>query len=126
MNTHKRRPVFLDITRIRMPIAALVSIAHRASGVLLFLSIPVAIYFFDLSLRSAQDFSTVNSMLNSVPGKLSVLVVLWALLHHLCAGIRYLLLDLRIGLTRDAARLGAWIVFGAETLALLLVVGLLR
>jgi len=126
MSTIKKRPVFLDITRIRMPVAALVSIAHRLSGVLLFLTIPVVIYFFDRSLRSAQDFAAVMSMLNSVPGKLSVLVVLWALLHHLCAGIRYLLLDLRIGLTRDAARLGAWIVFGAEALALLIIVGMLR
>jgi len=126
MSSFKKRPVFLDITRIRMPVAALVSIAHRLSGVLLFLTIPVVIYFFDLSLRSAQDFAAVNSMLNSVPGKLSMLVVLWALLHHLCAGIRYLLLDLRIGLTRDGARLGAWIVFGAEALALLIIVGMLR
>jgi len=126
MNTIKKRPVYLDITRINMPVGALVSIMHRASGVLLFLAIPVVIYFFDLSLHSAQDFSTVTAMLNSVPGKLSVLVVLWALLHHLFAGIRYLLLDVRIGLTRDAARIGAWIVFGAEALALLLMVGLLR
>ena len=126
MSSFKKRPVFLDITRIRMPVAALVSIAHRLSGVLLFLTIPVVIYFFEQSLHSAQDFAAVNSMLNSVPGKLSVLVVLWALLHHLCAGIRYLLLDLRIGLTRDGARLGAWIVFGAEALALLIIVGMLR
>ena len=126
MNTIKKRPVYLDITRINMPVGALVSIAHRASGVLLFLAIPAVIYLFDLSLHSAQDFSTVTSMLNSVPGKLSVLVVLWALLHHLFAGIRYLLLDVRVGLTRDAARIGAWIVFGAEALALLLMVGLLR
>lgn len=126
MNTHKRRPVFLDITRIRMPVNAQVSILHRASGVLLFLAIPVVIYFFDLSLRSAQDFSAVLGLLYSVPGKLCVLVVLWALLHHLFAGIRYLLLDVHIGMTRDASRIGAWLVLGAEALALLLIVGLLR
>jgi succinate dehydrogenase / fumarate reductase, cytochrome b subunit len=126
MNTIKKRPVFLDITRIRMPVAALVSILHRASGVLLFLAIPAAIYLLDRSLRSAQDFSAVESLLNSVTGKLCVLGLLWALLHHLFAGIRFLLLDVRVGLTRDAARIGAWLVCGAEALALLLIAGLLR
>ena len=125
MNTIKKRPVFLDLTRIRMPVAALMSILHRASGVLLFLAIPLVIYFFDLSLRSAQDFSIVTSMLNSVPGKLGVLVVVWALLHHLFAGIRYLLLDVHIGLTRDGARIGAWAVFGAEALAFVIIAGML-
>ena len=125
MNTHKKRPVFLNITRIHMPIAALMSIMHRVSGMLLFLAIPLVIYFFDVSLRSPQDFSTVISLLNSVPGKLSVLVVMWALLHHLFAGIRYLLLDVRIGLTRAGARVGAWMVFGMEAVALIVIAGLL-
>ena len=125
MNMTKKRPIYLDILRINLPIAALMSILHRGSGVLLFLAIPLVIYFFDLSLRNAQDFSTVTSMLNSVPGKLGVLAVLWALLHHLFAGIRYLLLDVHIGLTREGARIGAWVVFGAEALALVLMAGLL-
>lgn len=122
----KKRPIYLNLTRINMPIAALMSILHRASGVLLFLAIPFVIYFFELSLRSAQEFSTVTSLLNSTPGKLTLVVILWALLHHLFAGIRYLLLDVHIGLTRDGARVGAWIVFGAEALTLLLIVGVLR
>lgn len=125
MNTIKKRPVFLDLTRIRMPIAALMSILHRASGVLLFLAVPFVIYFFDLSLRSAQDYATVISTLDSLPGKLSLLVVVWALLHHLFAGIRYLLLDVHIGLTRDGARIGAWAVFGAEALAFVIIAGML-
>ena len=126
MNTIKKRPIYLNLTRISMPIAALMSILHRISGVLLFLAIPFVIYFFELSLRSAQEFSTVTSLLNSTPGKLALVVILWALLHHLFAGIRYLLLDVHIGLTRDGARVGAWIVFGAEALTLLLIVGMLR
>lgn len=125
MHTTKKRPVYLDILRINLPIAALMSILHRGSGVLLFLAIPLVIYFFDRSLRSAQDFSIVTSMLNSVPGKLGVLAVVWALLHHLLAGIRYLLLDVHIGLTRAGARIGAWVVFGAEAFALVMMASLL-
>ncbi len=126
MTPTKKRPVFLDLTRIHMPIAALMSILHRASGVLLFLAIPLVIYLFEQSLHSAQDFSAVISLLNSMPGKLAAVVMLWALLHHLFAGIRYLLLDVRLGMSRDGARRGAWVVFGAEALALLLIVGWLR
>ena len=122
----KKRPVYLNLARISMPIAALMSILHRISGVLLFFAIPAVIYLFELSLRSAQEFSTVTSLLNSTPGKLTLVVILWALLHHLFAGIRYLLLDVHIGLTREGARVGAWIVFGAEALTLLLIVSMLR
>ena len=126
MPSIKKRPVYLNLARISMPIAALMSILHRISGVLLFFVIPAVIYLFELSLRSAQEFSTVTSLLNSTSGKLTLVVVLWALLHHLFAGIRYLLLDVHIGLTRDGARAGAWIVFGAEAFTLLLIVGMLR
>lgn len=125
MSTLKKRPVYLDLSPIRMPVNALVSIAHRVSGVLLFLAMPIVIYYFDMSLRSAQDFSRVISVLDSMPMKLGGLVMLWALLHHMFAGIRYLLLDARIGMTRKASRLGSWAVFAAEVLALVVIAGFL-
>ena len=43
--------------------------------------------------------------------KLVLLVLLWAFLHHLIAGIRYLLLDLHVGVEKSAARTSALAVF---------------
>ena len=46
-----RRPVFLDLMRIQMPVGALTSIGHRISGVVLAASVPATVYLLGLSLR---------------------------------------------------------------------------
>ena len=43
--------------------------------------------------------------------KLILLGLAWAFLHHLIAGVRYLLLDLHIGVDKPAARTSALAVF---------------
>ena len=48
-----------------MPVAAVVSILHRVSGVLLLIFIPFFIYLFEVSLQSEQGFAQVKSMLSS-------------------------------------------------------------
>jgi succinate dehydrogenase / fumarate reductase cytochrome b subunit len=47
----------------------------------------------------------------------------WAYLHHFCAGIRHLFLDVHVGLTKDSARHTALAVF-AISLPLALLVAL--
>jgi succinate dehydrogenase / fumarate reductase cytochrome b subunit len=48
----------------------------------------------------------------------------WAYLHHLCAGIRHLALDLDYGTELAAARATSWAVL-AVSLALTLAVGVM-
>ena len=45
------RPVFLNLTQIRMPVGALTSIGHRVTGVLLAASVPVGVFLLDRSLQ---------------------------------------------------------------------------
>ena len=45
--------------------------------------------------------------------KLGMLGFIWSYCHHFCAGIRYLLLDLDIGIDLKTARLTSWIVIVA-------------
>ena len=97
-----------DITRYRMPMAAIVSILHRISGALMFLvGIPVMLYLFQNSLRSEVSFERYLSAVSSFPAKLVLLVLLWALIHHLLAGIRFLLLDLHIGVDKPRSAASA-------------------
>jgi succinate dehydrogenase / fumarate reductase cytochrome b subunit len=51
------------------------------------------------------------------------IIVIWALAHHLFAGVRYLFLDLDLGITRTAARMSAWIVHTVTALMVLLYIG---
>jgi len=108
-----KRPVFLDLTRIDMPVMAALSIAHRITGVLMILSIPLVIYLLDLSLASPQGYETVISLFDSGLFRLIVLLILWCFAHHFFAGIRYFMLDLDIGVNVEAGRKSAWYVLGA-------------
>ena len=126
MNSPAARPKYLNLLRIRMPVGAITSIAHRLSGVMLFIAIPFLIYGLDLSLQGSEGFADVQALLASAPIKLISIAIVWALIHHLLAGIRFLLLDLHIGIQKSAARTGAWIVnIGAAMAALIYTVSLL-
>jgi succinate dehydrogenase / fumarate reductase cytochrome b subunit len=91
-----------------------VSLAHRASGVLLFLAIPYAVHLLGLSLTSRADFDHVIRQLEQPWLQLLLLALTWGLAHHLFAGIRFLLIDADIGVQKASARTGAWAVIAAE------------
>jgi len=119
------RPVYLNLLQIRLPVAGVMSILHRASGLLMFLLIPVLLYFLDQSLRSPQHFAEVTALFHGAARYL-LLPAIWALGHHPLTGIRFLLLDIDIGLERTTMRASAWFVnIAAVVLTLLLSAGLL-
>lgn len=120
MNNNKQRPVFLNLTKIRLPVTGVVSILHRVSGVLMALSIPLLIYLFDLSLRSPQGYAEALQLLQTPLLKLILSGGAWALAHHLIAGVRFLLIDLDIGVMKASARQSAWLVQGAGGVILLI------
>ncbi len=100
----KRRPKHLDLAKIRLPMPGFVSILHRVSGALMFLLIPLCLYLLDRSLASPESYAGLVGFLGHPLLKLVLLALLWAFLHHLCAGIRFLLLDLHIGSALPVAR----------------------
>ena len=122
MNSTLKRPRFLDLTKIRLPLPGVVSILHRISGVLMILAIPFAIWLLELAATSQQGFEQAASVADSLLFKLAATVVLWSLLHHLVAGIRYLLLDIDIGIERQQARQSA---VGVFIVSILLTIGFL-
>ena len=114
----KARPQYRNIhvsqiLSYRLPPAGIVSILHRVSGALLFLlGIPFILYLLQQSLTSEISFETYRAVVGSVPGKLVLLVLGWAFIHHAVAGIRYLLLDRHVGIQKEAARSSATVVLG--------------
>lgn len=96
-----------QIIGYRMPLAALVSILHRISGAFMFLLFPVVLYLLEQSLTSEISFSHFKSIASHWLVKLVLLGLVWAYLHHLCAGIRHLTMDLHYGLTKDGSRRSA-------------------
>ena len=116
----KPRPVFFNLAEIQLPVGALTSITHRITGVLLALGVPFCIYLLDRSLQGPSGFSQVRVLLDYFPVKGALIVLTWALAHHMLAGVRHLLSDIDIGSQLPASRRSAWIAnIGGMAVALL-------
>src|SRR5436305_1185316 len=90
----KPRPIYLNLLAIRQPIPAIVSILHRVSGALLFLvGLPLGLWSLQASLASQEVYAHIAAVFQGPFAKLVLIVLIWAYLHHLIAGIRHLLAD---------------------------------
>lgn len=118
-----QRPVYLDVLKYKFPNTAIVSIFHRISGVILFLYTPFLIWALDISLSSGESFQHLINNLDLPLMKFLLWVLLAALIFHLVAGIRHLLMDMGIGESHWGGRLGANLVF-IISIPLIIIAGL--
>ncbi|MBT9525713.1 MAG: succinate dehydrogenase, cytochrome b556 subunit [Rhizobacter sp.] len=128
----KQRPgsnmKLIEATQYKLPPAAVVSILHRVSGILMFLLMPFIIWMFDTSLTSEITYSQFTSVfvggVGFLPGwffKLVVLGLIWAYLHHFIAGLRHLWMDATHAVSKEFGRSSALVTLGLSivlTLAL--------
>ena len=117
-----KRPVYLNLLKIRLPLTGIVSFAHRITGVILFLALPFVVYLLDLSIESQESFNSARQILNQPAMLLIQILLLWSIAHHFFAGIRFLLIDAEIGVEKSQARIGAWMVLLAEVITLFAIV----
>jgi succinate dehydrogenase / fumarate reductase cytochrome b subunit len=109
----KKRPLWYNLSLLNLPLPGVVSILHRISGALLFLFAAWLLYLLDSSLASPERFEETKRALSHPFAKLVLLGLLWAFMHHLCAGIRYLFLDIHKGIDLPAARMTSVVVLVA-------------
>lgn len=122
MANNNKRPVFLNLARIHFPVTAVISIAHRLTGLLLFLLIPVLIWLWQISLRDIDGYEQVLEWFRSPPFRSVLILSVWVLTHHFFAGLRYLLIDIDIGIEPASSRRGAWIAIAAGIFTMLFIV----
>ena len=115
-----KRPVNLDIGTIHLPLAALTSITHRISGVILFAGIAILLWLFQRSLETEASFNEVRAFFESPLLKFIVWGALSALCYHMVAGVKHLLLDAGIGETREGGPLGARIVIAVSAVLIIM------
>lgn len=126
--TIKKRPRNLNLALLRtynLPLPGKVSIFHRVSGTGLFLCLPVLLWLFSASLTSPETFATFQSVFSSLPAKVVIAGLIWAYAHHFCAGIRFLLMDVHIGVDKAPARKSAAAVFAVSIPLTLILWGVL-
>ncbi len=54
---HKQRPKHLALHLIKLPLPGIVSILHRASGLMLFAALPLLLLMLQYSLRSIETYT---------------------------------------------------------------------
>lgn len=120
----------VDATQYRLPLAGVVSILHRISGVIMFILLPFIIWLFDTSVTSEISYERFTGVFIAgagfVPGwffKLVALALIWAYLQHFIAGLRHLWMDATHAVSLEFGRQSA-IVTLALSLLLTLVLGL--
>jgi succinate dehydrogenase / fumarate reductase, cytochrome b subunit len=118
MGNNNKRPVFLDLARIHLPVTAVLSIGHRITGVLLILLIPLLVFLFDRSLAGEEGYDFVTGLLQGDAFRALMLLAIWLFIHHFLAGLRFLLIDLELGVDMKSARISAWIVLAGGIVAL--------
>ncbi|MEZ7829603.1 MAG: succinate dehydrogenase, cytochrome b556 subunit [Brachymonas denitrificans] len=119
-----------DITvGYRLPLAGKMSILHRVSGALMFLLLPFVVWLFDNSISSQVSYEKFTALFNGglgMPGwfyKLIALALIWAFLHHLIMGVRFLIMDVNHELiSKQGGRTSAMIVL-VLSIALTVVLG---
>jgi succinate dehydrogenase / fumarate reductase, cytochrome b subunit len=118
------------LTNYRYPLAAIVSILHRISGIVLFVLLPLVIWMFDKSVSSEVSYMEFTSAFTAgigfLPGwliKLVALALIWAYLHHFVAGLRHLWMDATHSVGLKFGRQSAIATF-AISLLLTLVLGI--
>ena len=111
------RPKWLNLLQVSYPAGALASIAHRVTGTLLALATPVAAYAFTRSLAGPEGFAEISLWSQMPPVRLALAVLVAALVYHLLAGVRHLLMDAGIGSSLRTGRRSAWAVIVAGAIA---------
>ena len=119
----------IDAVKYRLPLAGVVSILHRVSGLLMFALLPFIIWLFDNSLSSEISYDTFTSAFIAGIGfapawfvKLVVLALIWAFLHHAIAGVRHVWMDMTHSVSMEQGRSSA-IVTLVSSLGLTVLLG---
>jgi succinate dehydrogenase / fumarate reductase cytochrome b subunit len=118
----KPRPKYYDLSLAHLPPPGLVSIFHRVSGLALFFPIlPLLLYALQQTLGSEGGWSHWKDVFSRPLVKIILLGVVWLYAHHFWAGLRYLLLDVHIGIDKAPAKASAVVVLVLGVLTALVV-----
>lgn len=116
-----KRPVNLQLTTIKFPVTAIVSILHRISGLVIFLLLPLLLWMLSSSLSSAESFDALQTCLSAPWVKLIVWGLLAAIVYHVFAGIRHLLMDFGVAEEKQSGKVGAYITIILAVVAIVIV-----
>jgi succinate dehydrogenase / fumarate reductase cytochrome b subunit len=91
------RPLSPHLQVYRLPLAAILSILHRATGVFLSLGSLLLVWWLMSVAQGEAGFNNANAVVGSILGQLILFGFTFALFFHLSNGIRHLFWDVGVG-----------------------------
>lgn len=115
----RNRPLSPHLQVYRLPLSALMSISHRATGVVLAAGSLVLVYWLVAVASGPDAFADAQALLGSLPGRAVLLVITFSLFYHLGNGIRHLFWDAGLGFeVRTAHASGVLVIIASVVLTL--------
>ena len=105
----QERPVYLDLTKIKLPMSAFSSITHRLSGMyVFFITLPLMLALIYFSTESEDSFNELSLFLRDHKFILGLIVISFCILwYHILSGVRHLIMDAHIGESLLASKYSA-------------------
>jgi len=109
----RKRPLSPHLQVYRLPLAALTSICHRASGVVMSGGAFLLVIWLWAAATSPECFALLQDLVKSLPGNIFMMGWVLATYYHLCAGIRHLFWDAGVGLEKKEVAMSNGVVIVA-------------
>lgn len=108
----KQRPINLELNTIKFPPAAIASILHRVSGVIMLVLVGLLVWLLATSLSSPEGFAAAQSALAHPFVRFVIWGFLTALGYHIIAGVRHMIMDLGFGVKKKTGQVSATLSIG--------------
>jgi succinate dehydrogenase / fumarate reductase cytochrome b subunit len=102
------RPLSPHLGIYRFTLTMAMSIAHRITGVGLYLGTLLLAWFLFAAAMDAAAFAYFTGFIQSYFGRLILFGFTWSLFHHLLGGVRHLIMDAGYGLDEPEREQLAW------------------
>jgi len=110
------RPLSPHLQIYRPQLTSVLSITHRASGLLLTLGTVALVYWLAALASGPQAYAEARALMGSLAGRLALLLWTLALFYHLCNGIRHLFWDAGYGFELGTVYRSGYAVLAATVL----------
>jgi len=101
MTIHNKMPLSPHLQIYRLPLSALLSVTHRATGVVLGLGAMILVLVLATAANSPETYAIIHGHLDTWYGQIFLLGLTFSLYLHFCNGIRHLFWDVGLGFELD-------------------------
>ena len=107
MTSQSTRPLSPHLQVYRLPLTALLSVTHRATGAVLGLGAMVLVLILVAAANSPETYAIIHEHLGTWYGQIFLFGLTFSLYLHFCNGIRHLIWDIGMGLELETVNKSA-------------------